>query len=855
MAAKDQPLVIRDFGGVNRLDSGDRSAVNQFWSLTNFYQATRGQLSRRLGSTTDLSAAQLVGASRVNGIHRYYSNGERFTAYACVPNGTAFPLPTSDLTLTEISGGDLFNGGAVTVMRFCYTWVGLGGESNFNSRHRGSFVPGATTAATQLGHQSITVSANTKGVRVTIPAFPSGIRSANIFAARGGSTQMVYVGSVFTSAGHLDVLSYIGPSAAKPDTIDQLATSASAGGTLKPGTYYIGIAYLIDNGAPEGVRYDSLNATTVPLAKFTSITLETEGSIDVTAKAQAASNTSVNGATHALVFASRHLSSEFPMTFVGILKTNNTNTLTISSIPADTNAHTVIDMVDDASPRHSFATCAFTEDSAFNQRSGFVLVKDTSGTMTEVILSRGNYISEGIGTTIWGALFTSGDNAQGLTGDWETQYNATYFDPTIVSFQGRMILANGLNNLIHFDQSAMGFVAPTAMDDGGGGKLPGPLPERPGFLMVFKSSLLAAGSKCRSLVVASNAESAHNWATGGSGFLLKFATIGDPFQDSVTSLGIFSYTTGTDGPQSWFIAGKKTTAWTGSDIADPVAGISASLQQLSGRVGCGAYRTMQSTPIGMIFLGSDGDVYLSRGSGEPRPIGTGIKPILEHLGADDALMRMCTAVFHDNHWKLFYPSSSTSTGNDAQLWLDLRTADGRGVIWTGPHLGIGCGAQTVFVGDGDDYTRLGALAGSSVVAKLDDPTTFADLGTTTAPVIEGKQTRLGAPAHLKRIVGMVFDAYYDRQFTQSVDLELFTENDYALVPRVLSRGGAEWDVSDFSASLWSAADFQAVPCLLGATNLMGRTVKWKLTYTGTAQFILAEAVLLYKPERRLIAPL
>lgn len=846
---KTQVLPIRGFKGINRRDGGDLISNQQFYRANGFYQALRGLWYRTPGTTHDLQAADLSGANKVTGVHRHYNpNGEKCTIYHCEPNSSAFQNNTADLTLAEINGGDLFDGGAVEEMRFCYTALAYGIESGYNSANRVGFVAG-TNAWLNAGHQSITVSANTKGVRITAPTFESSWRAINVFAARGNDTEMVYIGTIYSSGGHIDFKHFIGPAAANADAFGTIGVAASNGGSLLPGTYFVALGWLADSGIDEAGNGGDYITLSAPV----SIQLKgSETSINVTHSLAASSN----GAKATYVFIGYKSSREAPMLCVGIMKSSET--FSITTIPDNSNAqsHPALEA---GSTTHPAYFVHWVRIGWGGDRHGFLLKKNSLGTVSMIFSSRSLYemaYSELTTDPVTGAVAGFRIPFQGYpvtnndkyTGVQPFDYEATIYDPNFAYFNGSSYFGNGYQPLFQTDGKTLGNIV-RAYD----GSALTRLPPAPRFVGVFENTLITAGGEARNQLFSCNALSPFNWAAGGTGTGLRFLSIGDLFGDGVTAVGIWSMSTDAiNDPRSYLVGFKKNACWMKDTFPDPSSGVGAPMEQLSGRVGTVAHRSICQTPIGLCFVGNDGNIYVIRGGGEPKPIGTVVQSLLSHLVQDDSLMRKVSAVYHDNHLKISYPSSSSSTYNDAQIWCDMRTEENQGILWSGPHLGVNVGAQIVLSGESDDGRRIGIRNDSLGTLRLDDTSTFQHLGVDFSPILEWKTTRFGAAMHHKRIMGMHFDAYYDTAYSHDLLVEMFADDEYHQVSKELSSGAGVWDTDAWNAALWGGARFFPISCMIDQNNLIGRTFTWRLTHMGNAQFILAEANILFKPERRII---
>jgi hypothetical protein len=842
MPTRDAVKMIRYMLGINRRDGGDLVRDNQFYTLQNWYAKTKGLLYKREGSTADLSAASFYGASKVDGIWRHYNQGgEKFSLLNCIPDGTYISQPTTDLILQETGVGNLFDGGAVVPLRVCYTWAGIGEESSPNTISRAGYTAATRDAWNDVAHQSITLSTNAKALSVQVPVFPTGVRGVHVFVARGTSTQMTYMGTVTTSNGFLLIKHWIGPKAAATDAISGTVTANAVyfpTGTLPTGQYYIGLAWLVDSGDREDNSSGNYVFTKIGYTTAVNVT-NSNRQISVSYNGAA----STNGAKNLAVFIGRKDAVEHNMMFAGFITNGGGGGgISISALPNSLNRQTA------ASNDRSGAAATeaffmlhpvFNGGVARQYTSGFVLRKEDNGTVSEVFMSiTERYPVQGAGTNDYKSfgIVTSQNMAGGVALNLEGDFLGTYSEPSYTDLLGLSYFTNGINYPIQTDGYTMGSMVP---------KFGTILPPSGRFISTFKDSLVIGGGQCGSQVYFTVASTARQWTSSGTS--LQFVTIGDPFGDSVTAVGMFSYTTGTEGPKTFFLAFKKNGVWGTSSLT---AG--SPLDQLSGKVGCAGYRTVCQSRIGTVFLGSDGVLYVVRGSGEPYPIGLAAQPILAHLVNDDTLAQKATAVVHDGFYKIAYPSASTSTYNDAQLWLDCRVDEGSGTAWYGPHTGVNIGAQIVQSGEGDNNYRFGVLSSSLGTARLDDPSTYQDLGVDIVSVMEWKTSRFGAEMHRKRFSGMVFDLYFDAAFTHAIMVEGFADDQYTQQNKSLSTGGGVWDASAFDSGLWGDALYAAIPTMFGPDNLSGRTFKWKLTHGNNAQMIMAAAGILYQPERRQI---
>lgn len=863
MSTRDQPLTIGNFLGINRRDGADLVQNNEFYKLQNVYPKTKALFYKREGSTQDLSSSDLDAVSSIINIHRYLNYfGQKENLYYCESaSSTAIANATTAPTLSEQTGSYssyLTNSAAYNVK---YSWVGRGGETTLSSA------------------AAITLSAGGKVIRVSVPAFPTGVRSANIFIQyTGHGLDYILVGTITSSGGTLDIYwashdatANLGVQDALGTWITKLSGNEFGTGSLKAGTYYLSACWWSD-----GDNYEL--ATTAPGAypwtdTYIKITVPEDGK-SIRVGMYIGGGTSTTGASFIAYFIGTRPPTEGPMTFVGVRKVRSAITtdytqkeiIEITAIPEKTNCQTQVSHVNPSGTPINIAV--FNTASAYginttgdslapNFSSNLLYREKDDGTIVEVLPSRTDItydpsiLNPFTAVKVVDAVPPSGIKLR------KPFINKSTNIGRMATFQGWVYLANGSNLMLHTDGFAL-----AEQTEAAGTVAPG----IPQSVMVFKNQLvclvsknsyssLSASSSLPALnqVFSSGVYVPNNWADGGTGSDLRFATVGDPFSDGVSALGIYNFNSATDGPSSFLACFKKASTWLLSNLPDSTGGVPAAANALSGRVGCLAPSSVVATRIGLVFLGNDGDIYLVRSQGgEPAPIGNRVRPILEHLAEDDALMSRCTATYHKGFYKLSYPSSATSTTNDAQIWADLRTEQGSPITWSGPHTGIEVGPQIVYLLGEDEDQRLCVVDGQVKTAFLDDPDTFQDLGSDMTSVIEWKTSRMGSALNLKKYSAMLLDLYYDTQYAHDIMLEMFADDQYSQQTRQLSNGTAIWGTGSFDAANWGDAQFFPVTFMPGPTNLIGRTFKWKLTHASNAQMILANAVIMYQPERRVI---
>lgn len=908
---------IENFLGLNLRDSADKVKDNEFTVLQNVYQPTKGILARRFGSVSDQATGfDLV--SRISGVWRHYApNGDRVSIYHCIPDSTLLPDNTSDLTLADLNDslGNIFAGGGVVTVRVCYSWIGRGMEQTYNTRNRASF-PGSGSfplnAWSNPAHQSITLGGTTHSLQVTCPAFPTGITGANVFYAIGTSTQMAYAGTITTSAGSLIIRENVATNGARDDAItggSSYQATYSASGTLKPGNYRVAMAWLIDNNRQEGSTTIFGGPSRMEVKGGGWVTVaEGQNAILITAPTA----NSANGANALYVFVGTNLETLIPLTCVGMVRVNGT--LKVNSIPS-TNAQTApFFQAPEATGAHG-DSAIFTNSvnsqwigsvfantqSKVQARGGFLLAKSAGGSIREIFPSRSHW--DNVQTAVLTQIFsgdswtsvppgqlgyvdlhnfwpnprTQNDRFQSSQagGGWTQPY--TYarppIDPNFCYQLGISYFANGADIPWMTDGYVLGQLAPA------GAATQTLLPPPPRFITIFQSSLVAFGALNDNLLYMSNANAPQNWATGGTGTALRFVPIGDATGSGGTALGIFTPASEAPAsPSSLLIGFKKNGTWMIASVPDPTANALAAalspqlgvaaytgtpMQQISGRTGCVAYRTVIQTPIGTLFLGQDGNVYRISAIRDPLRIGWKIQNGLSHLVGNDAAMKLCTAVYHDNHYKLSYPSAAALLANpiinDSEFWADLRVDEESPITWVGPHQGRNIGPQVVLVGDSDDLSRLVADQGTVRTYTADSISTYADLaanGSAQAITakIKSKIFRMGSSAHIKRFFGALLDMYIDESFSNNVLFEGWADVYYQQINRQLSNAGGVWDSSKFDQTFFADATWLPFSFLFNSTNLLGSNIQWQISTSDQAPFILAKTIMYVKPEkRRLIA--
>lgn len=289
------------------------------------------------------------------------------------------------------------------------------------------------------------------------------------------------------------------------------------------------------------------------------------------------------------------------------------------------------------------------------------------------------------------------------------------------------------------------------------------------------------------------------------------------------------------------VIAKADSMWllTANDLTP--ASIDARLDVISPLVGCVAWRTIQFTPIGTIFLSSDKQVYLITFDGGLIAIGSNIfsnRP--EVNGIEDIPSSgnaLPWAVYHNGFYKLFIPAAS-GTYNTVQFWLDCtrfhqHPRSGLYGPWYGPMMGQALSHGVVQNGSGDDGALMVGEANASTggyVYQADS--TNADDGTAINMIYQTNYDDADRKDYFK--IYRQFDAEF-----ASVDGTLTTS--FYDTPGVFSDGSSVtlsssavyWDDAYWDEFWWSGAGeptrYQFVP----TEKIIARNLSISLSYSST----------------------
>jgi len=201
--------------------------------------------------------------------------------------------------------------------------------------------------------------------------------------------------------------------------------------------------------------------------------------------------------------------------------------------------------------------------------------------------------------------------------------------------------------------------------------------------------------------------------------------IGANKNDPVTALGIVTAETDDVGfkEQLAIFTGREVRVFDGDPptLLNPVSP-NGLFNTLNKSVGTLAKNSVITTPKGLIFLGSDGLIYLIRHAGATDivPIGNAIEPRLNKIALSQHVY--ASAVYDKGFYKLSLPAGNALAPSE-EWWADIRNLNPQdkdfGVRWYGPmeRQGVALQVFTTRKGTGD---ALEVIAGGSKQPKLFD---------------------------------------------------------------------------------------------------------------------------------------
>lgn len=291
------------------------------------------------------------------------------------------------------------------------------------------------------------------------------------------------------------------------------------------------------------------------------------------------------------------------------------------------------------------------------------------------------------------------------------------------------------------------------------------------------------------------------------------------------------------------VIAKADSLWlmTANDLTP--ATFDARLDIISPIIGCVAYNTIQFTPIGTIFLGSDKQVYLATAEGTLVPIGSNIfSNRTEVNGLEDMSTSggsLPFAVYHDGFYKLYIPAAG-GTYNSVGFWLDVtrfhqHPRTGKYGPWFGPMTGNSFSCGIVQNGSGDDGAMIvgeGNLGNSAYVYQTN--TGNADVGLSINMIYQTYYDDAGKKDYYKTY------NQFDAEFT-SVDGTL-TTNFYDS-PGVFSDGSTTtlvtsavyWDEQYWDDFYWSGAGEPARHQFIPNDKIIARNLSISMSFSSTSE--------------------
>ncbi len=262
----------------------------------------------------------------------------------------------------------------------------------------------------------------------------------------------------------------------------------------------------------------------------------------------------------------------------------------------------------------------------------------------------------------------------------------------------------------------------------------------------------------------------------------SLAKIGEtPEGEPITALGIVAAQTDTMGlrGQLAVFTAARVEIFDGPPPQTDVDISSEFRSPITSAAGCSAPDTVTQTPAGLMYLGTDWNVYLIRPSDRPRPVGRAIEPALRGLTIEQ--MNFASAVFDEGLYKLAVPTVGGANRADQQYWADLRSIRfgeyDHGVMWTGSHTSPDFYGPFITLTGFQDAREV--FMGSSVEGKIwrvNAPNVNTDEGTVFLARAESAEID-GGDAHIdKDFIGLELGMSTDKLNT-TVDLVVSSMSD------------------------------------------------------------------------------
>lgn len=318
----------------------------------------------------------------------------------------------------------------------------------------------------------------------------------------------------------------------------------------------------------------------------------------------------------------------------------------------------------------------------------------------------------------------------------------------------------------------------------------------------------------------------------------------------VTGLAVAALSATTRSPTSPL--GILTELGTWLFFGDPVDDPSAALVQVSDEVGCVSAASVQSTTVGVLFLGKTSVYLLLPSQAEPRNVGWPIEPAIRaqpyNLGS------RAWAVFHRGFYKLALVPAGGSEATE-HWWLDLRRGLTDPPAWWGPHVHPPLTAGTRAPNHPSENDRAWvAVAGTGEVLLFDVGGVPTDtVGGVTSPIISRLTTGwldAGAPLQnkiAKRVRGIVRIA---EPTALAINVNADDSQAATGTAALAALPGGVWELSDWEVADWAATGIQLFEWETPVPEPRGRAFMVDITHSDPVSCELRDLELRVQPSGR-----
>ncbi|HWO56527.1 MAG TPA: hypothetical protein VNN55_03060 [bacterium] len=260
-------------------------------------------------------------------------------------------------------------------------------------------------------------------------------------------------------------------------------------------------------------------------------------------------------------------------------------------------------------------------------------------------------------------------------------------------------------------------------------------------------------------------------------------------------------------------------------------------------VGCEAWRTIVSTPVGTFFLGTDRKVYLITYDGAVHDVSALIRAERDDDEGIESIpgsqMSKCHAVYHDGFYKLFVVRSG-GTVPAMQWWLDVsafgQDRDGFWGPWFGPMLGQTISAAVVENGPGDGNALIGGegtAATGGYVYTMD--TTNADQGTAITMIYQTAYDAHKLPG-LNKVISQCELEHAD--VSGSLVVSAYDTTGLASTPESQTISGSSavyWDTKYWDEFYWSSGASAVRRVITPTQRVIVRSLSWRLEFSSASE--------------------